>query len=56
VRVLLDAKAATKVGTSQLLRGRPDPIFVVPFEQGEIGPDLFWAALSVSAPPLLAEG
>jgi hypothetical protein len=39
-----------------LLRGRPDPIFVVPFEQGEIGPDLFWAALSVSAPPLLAEG
>jgi hypothetical protein len=32
VRFLLDAK----VGTSQLLRGRPDGIFVAPFEQGEI--------------------
>jgi ATP-dependent DNA ligase len=26
------------------LRGRPEGIFVVPFEQGEIGPDLFDAA------------
>jgi ATP-dependent DNA ligase len=29
---------------AQLLRGRPDDIFVAPFEQGEIGPDLFRAA------------
>ena len=25
------------------MRGRPDGIFVAPFEQGEIGPDLFKA-------------
>jgi ATP-dependent DNA ligase len=28
----------------RLLHGRPDGIFVAPFEQGEIGPDLFSAA------------
>jgi bifunctional non-homologous end joining protein LigD len=29
---------------AQLLARRPDGIFVAPFEQGEIGPDLFRAA------------
>ena len=29
---------------TRLLRGHPDGIFVAPFEQGEIGPDLFVAA------------
>ena len=27
-----------KTNLAQLLRGRPDGIFVAPFEQGEIGP------------------
>jgi hypothetical protein len=29
---------------ARLLRSRPNGIFVAPFEQGEIGPDLFRAA------------
>jgi bifunctional non-homologous end joining protein LigD len=33
-----------KVSLARLLRGRPDGIFVAPFEQGEIGPELFRAA------------
>jgi len=33
-----------KTNLAQLLRGRPDGNFVAPFEQGEIGPDLFRAA------------
>jgi hypothetical protein len=33
-----------KASLAVLLRGRPDGIFVVPFEQGEIGPELFRAA------------
>jgi ATP-dependent DNA ligase len=33
-----------KANLAQLLRGRPDGIFVAPFEQGDIGPDLFRAA------------
>jgi bifunctional non-homologous end joining protein LigD len=33
-----------KASLARLLRGRPDGIFVAPFEQGEIGPDLFRAA------------
>ena len=33
-----------KTNLAQLLRGRPDGIFVAPFEHGEIGPDLFRAA------------
>ena len=32
-----------KQNLAQLLRGRQDDIFVAPFEQGEIGPDLFRA-------------
>jgi ATP-dependent DNA ligase len=30
-----------KANLARLLRGRPDGIFLGPFEQGEIGPDLF---------------
>jgi ATP-dependent DNA ligase len=30
-----------KANLARLLRGRPDGIFINPFEQGEIGPDLF---------------
>jgi hypothetical protein len=33
-----------KTNLAQLLRGRPDGIFVAPFELGEIGPALFDAA------------
>ena len=36
-----------KTSLAQLLRGRPDGIFVAPFEQGEIGPDLFRAACNM---------
>jgi len=36
--------SSRKTSLALLLRGRPDGIFVVPFEQGEIGPDLFRAA------------
>src|SRR5258706_10502838 len=33
-----------KTNLAQLLRGRAEGIFIAPFEQGEIGPDLFDAA------------
>ena len=33
-----------KQNLARLRRGRPDGIFVAPFEQGENGPDLFRAA------------
>ena len=33
-----------KANLSRLLARRPEGIFVAPFEQGEIGPDLFRAA------------
>jgi ATP-dependent DNA ligase len=33
-----------KTNLAELLRGRPEGIFVAPFEQGEIGPSLFEAA------------
>ena len=36
-----------KTNLAQLLRGGPDGIFVAPFEQGEIGPDLFRAACNM---------
>ena len=36
-----------KTNLARLLRGRPDGIFVAPFEQGEIGPDLFLAACNM---------
>jgi bifunctional non-homologous end joining protein LigD len=33
-----------KASLAQLLRGRPDGMFIAPFETGEIGPDLFQQA------------
>ena len=36
-----------KTNLAQLLRGRPDGIFVAPFQQGDIGPDLFRAACNM---------
>jgi ATP-dependent DNA ligase len=38
-----------KTSLAQLLRGRPNGIFVAPFEQGEIGPDLFKRMVSKRA-------
>jgi bifunctional non-homologous end joining protein LigD len=36
-----------KTNLARLLARRSDGIFVAPFEQGEIGPDLFWAACNL---------
>ncbi|MDA9520119.1 DNA ligase [Bradyrhizobium sp. CCBAU 11434] len=36
-----------KANLARLLRGRPDGIFIAPFEMGEIGPDLFRAAVGM---------
>ena len=36
-------------------RGRPDGIFVAPFEQGEIGPDLFRAACQMGLEGLVSK-
>lgn len=36
-----------KTNLARLLRGRPDGMFVAPFETGEIGPDLFHAACRI---------
>ena len=38
-----------KTNLARLLARRPDGIFVAPFEQGEIGPDLFRAASNMGA-------
>jgi ATP-dependent DNA ligase len=47
VRVCGVPLSMRKTNLAQLLRGRPDGIFVAPFEQGEIGPDLFRAACNM---------
>jgi bifunctional non-homologous end joining protein LigD len=44
-----------KANLAQLLRSRPDVIFVNPFEQGEIGPDLFRAACNMGLEGLVAK-
>jgi bifunctional non-homologous end joining protein LigD len=44
-----------KVSLARLLRGRPDGIFVAPFEQGEIGPDLFRAACGMGLEGLVSK-
>jgi bifunctional non-homologous end joining protein LigD len=36
-----------KTNLERLLRGRPDGIFINPFESGAIGPDLFRAACNM---------
>ena len=44
-----------KMNLERLLRGRPDGIFVNPFEVGAIGPDLFHAACSMGLEGLVSK-
>jgi bifunctional non-homologous end joining protein LigD len=44
-----------KTNLERLLARRPDGIFVAPFEQGEIGPDLFRAACRVGLEGLVSK-
>jgi bifunctional non-homologous end joining protein LigD len=44
-----------KANLDRLLARRPDGIFVAPFEQGEIGPDLFWAACNLGLEGLVSK-
>ena len=44
-----------KTNLERILRGRPDGIFVNPFETGAIGPDLFWAACRMGLEGLVSK-
>ena len=44
-----------KTNLARLLARRPDGIFVAPFEQGEIGPDLFRAAYNMGLEGLVSK-
>jgi len=44
-----------KISLERLLAKRPDGIFVAPFEQGEIGPDLFVAACRLNLEGLVSK-
>ncbi|OSJ36988.1 hypothetical protein BSZ19_01480 [Bradyrhizobium japonicum] len=44
-----------KTNLVRLLRGRPDGIFVAPFEAGAIGPDLFGAACRIGLEGLVSK-
>ncbi|WFU37553.1 DNA ligase [Bradyrhizobium sp. CB82] len=44
-----------KANLERLLRGRPDGIFINPFETGAIGPDLFRAACSMGLEELVSK-
>jgi bifunctional non-homologous end joining protein LigD len=44
-----------KTNLARLFARRPDGIFVAPFEQGEIGPDLFWAACNLGLEGLVSK-
>ncbi|MGO4512657.1 hypothetical protein AB4Z51_37275 [Bradyrhizobium sp. 2TAF36] len=44
-----------KTNLVRLLRGRPDGIFVAPFEAGAIGPDLFGAACRMGLEGLVSK-
>jgi ATP-dependent DNA ligase len=44
-----------KTNLERLLRGRPDGIFVNPFEIGEIGPALFRAACKMDLEGLISK-
>jgi bifunctional non-homologous end joining protein LigD len=44
-----------KTNLARLLSRRSDGIFVAPFEQGEIGPDLFWAACNMGLGGLVSK-
>ncbi|ULK98827.1 RNA ligase family protein [Bradyrhizobium sp. I71] len=44
-----------KTNLARLLRGRPEGVFVAPFEAGEIGPDLFRAAVRMGLEGLVSK-
>ena len=44
-----------KTNLARLLARRPDGIFTAPFEQGEIGPDLFRAACNMGLEGLVSK-
>jgi bifunctional non-homologous end joining protein LigD len=44
-----------KTNLARLLERRPDGIFVAPFEQGEIGPELFRAACRMGLEGLVSK-
>ena len=44
-----------KTNLARLLSRRPDGIFIAPFEQGEIGPDLFRAACNMGLEGLVSK-
>ncbi|WP_439363065.1 RNA ligase family protein [Bradyrhizobium sp. DASA03005] len=44
-----------KTNLARLLRGRPDGMFVAPFEAGEMGPDLFRAACRMGLEGLVSK-
>jgi bifunctional non-homologous end joining protein LigD len=44
-----------KTNLARLLARRPDGIFVAPYEQGEIGPDLFRAACNMGLEGLVSK-
>jgi bifunctional non-homologous end joining protein LigD len=44
-----------KTNLARLLARRPDGVFVAPFEQGEIGPDLFRAACDMGLEGLVSK-
>jgi ATP-dependent DNA ligase len=44
-----------KTNLARLLVRRPDGIVIAPFEQGEIGPDLFWAACQMGLEGLVSK-
>jgi bifunctional non-homologous end joining protein LigD len=44
-----------KTNLALLLSRRPDGIFIAPFEQGEIGPDLFRAACNMGLEGLVSK-
>jgi len=44
-----------KTNLARLLERRPDGIFVAPFEQGKIGPELFRAACNMGLEDLVSK-
>jgi ATP-dependent DNA ligase len=44
-----------KTNLARLLRGRPEGMFVAPFELGEIGPELFRAACRMGLEGLVSK-
>jgi len=48
-------EAVRKINLERLLARRPEGLFVNPFEQGEIGPDLFRAACDMGLEGLVSK-